>query len=256
MFNIICVFKSIRSFFYFIFVILPIISLLSEAAHAMSVSPIVVEMTAAGRGSKSVLRVVNDGKTKLPVEIVVSKIELGPNGEQNKKLGAKDFLIFPPQAIIKPGSTQTFRVQWVGQPDIPKSNTYIFSVNQVPVKMPKGKSGVQLVFNFGAVVNVSPIKGNSSLKLLRTDIGKDAKGKRKPAVTVSNSGNIHARLSDATIKLSGNGWSKTLNPGLLKQSLGVGLVQPGKKRRLLLPVELPANVTKVAATIQYKGIKK
>lgn len=219
----------------------------------MSVTPIVIDMVTTGRHSKASIRVVNDGAKKLPVEIVISRVELGPKGEKKSWPAGDDFLIFPPQALVAPGATQTFRVQWVGEPLIKKSRTYIFSVNQVPVKMPKGVTGVQLVFNFAAVVNIAPPKGTASIALLKTGIGRDKKGKRKPALTVSNSGNIHAKLSDATIRLSGSGgWSKTLTPAFLRQSLGVGLVQPGKTRRLLLPVELPASVSNLRAEVDYR----
>ena len=224
----------------------------AKVACAMSVSPIVVEMSSIGRHARSSIRVVNDSNKKLPVEVVITRVELGTRGEQKSTPAGDEFLVFPPQAIVAPGSTQIFRIQWVGEPVIPASQTYIFSVNQVPVKMPKGQTGVQVVFNFGTVVNVAPPEGSASLQLISTDIARDAKNKRRPALTLKNSGNIHARLSDATITLSANGWSKILTPAALKQSLGVGLVQPGKQRRMLIPVDLPANVTDVAAIVDYK----
>ncbi|MGH1351627.1 MAG: fimbrial biogenesis chaperone [Methyloligellaceae bacterium] len=223
--------------------------------NAMGVNPVVMEMTSAGRGSKGSIRVVNDGKNKLPVEIVISRVELGPEGEQSLRPAGEEFLIFPPQALVPPGATQNFRVQWVGKPDIPESQSYIFSVNQVPVKMPKGQSGVQLVFNFGTVVNVGPPSGAPSIKLLKSEISKDKRGKRRPAVTLRNSSNVHARLSDATVRLSGNGWSETMTPAILRQKLGVGLIQPGKVRKLMLPVEVPASVTSIKTEIQYKPKK-
>ncbi len=238
------------------FSILIFLGLALEVAKAMSVTPIVTEMAATGRTSKASITVVNDGKKKLPIEIIVYRVELGLNGEQSRKREEQEFVVFPPQALIAPGATQTFRIQWVGKPDIAKSQSYIFSVNQVPVKMPKGKSGVQLVYKFGTVVNVAPAVGEPSIKLLKSEVAKDPKGVRKPAVTVVNRSNVHARLSDATIKLSGSGWSKTLSPEYLQQRLGVGLVQPGKKRRLLLPVEVPANVSKVSASVSYKPKKR
>jgi hypothetical protein len=34
--------------------------------------------------------------------------------------------------------------------------------------------------------------------------------------------------------------------------MGVGLIQPGKTRRFLLPVDMPAGVTKITASIDYK----
>ena len=159
-----------RNFLYLITFCMTIFIGLSDFARAMSVTPIVIEMVSTGRHSKATIRVVNDGSKKLPVEIVVSRVELGPEGERKETPAGDEFLIFPPQALVAPGATQTFRIQWVGDPVIAKSQTYIFSVNQVPVKMPKGISGVQLVFNFATVVNVAPPEGVASLELVRAEI--------------------------------------------------------------------------------------
>lgn len=221
-------------------------------ADAMSVKPIVLEMVTSGNASRGQLSVVNDAAKPLPVEIVISRIELNSDGEVTNQPAGDEFLIFPPQALIAPGATQNFRIQWVGDPNIAKSQSYIFSVNQVPVKMPEGKSGVQVVFNFATIVNIAPPNGDAEIDLVSTGVGKDDKGKTRPALTVKNPGNIHAKLTDATIKLSGGGWSETLRPEQLRQTMGVGLVQPGKTRKFLLPVDLPEGVTRVTASIDYK----
>lgn len=118
--------------------------------------------------------------------------------------------------------------------------------------MPSDQSGVQVVFNFATVVNVAPPVGKSSIDLVTTGIGKDDKGKSRPAITVKNPGNKHAKLTDATISLSGGGWSETLRPEQLRQTMGVGLLQPGKTRKFLIPVDLPSNVTQITANIEYK----
>ena len=220
-------------------------------AHAMSVTPIVLDMTTTP-GKAQQITVVNDAAKPLPVEIVVSRIELDEKGEMSAKLAGDDFLVFPPQALVPAGATQNFRIQWVGDPQIPASQSYVFSVNQVPVKMPEGKSGVQVVFNFATIVNIAPPGGKSAIDLVKAGVDKDDKGKPRPAVTVKNPGNSYAKLTDATIKLSGGSWSETLTPERLRQSMGVGLVQPGKTRRFLLPVDMPAGVTNVTASIDYK----
>lgn len=220
-------------------------------AYAMSVTPVVLDLAASGTKADQII-VVNDGATVLPVEIVISRLEIDENGKTSAKPAADEFLLFPPQALIPPGGTQNFRVQWVGDPQITASQSYIFSVNQVPVQMPKGQSGVQVVFNFATVVNVAPATGRAGLDLVSAGVGKDDQGKLRPAVTVKNPGNIHAKLTDATIKLSGGAWSQTLRPEQLRQVMGVGLVQPGKTRRFLLPLDLPAGVSQVTASVDYK----
>jgi P pilus assembly chaperone PapD len=229
---------------------------LTLPAAAMSVTPIVLDMSTAGAGNHSQISVVNDGAKPLPVEIVVSRIELDEKGEMSSKPAGDEFLIFPPQALVAAGATQNFRIQWVGEPQIKTSQSYVFSVNQVPVKMPEGKSGVQVVFNFATIVNIAPPGGKAGIEFVKAGVGKDDKGKTRPEVTVKNPGNVHAKLTDATIKLSAGSWSQTLAPEQLRQSMGVGLVQPGKTRWFILPADLPEGVTQVTASIEYKQPSK
>lgn len=221
------------------------------AAHAISVTPPTIELKTTG-DNKGQITVKNDGASPLPIEIGIARLELSETGETITKPAGEEFLVFPPQVLIAPGATQNFRIQWVGEPQIERSQSYVFSVNQVPVRMPKGRSGVQVVFNFLTFVNVAPPGGKAAIALVSAGVAKDDKGKPRPSLLVRNPGNVHALLTDATIKLSGGAWSETLRPDRLRQSLGMGLVQPGKTRRFLLPVDLPAGVSQVTASIDYK----
>jgi fimbrial chaperone protein len=231
----------------------PLVALLvAIPANAMSVTPIVLDLSTSGGKNSSQISVVNDASKPLPVEIVVFRVELDEQGQMTKQPAADDFLIVPPQALIPPGATQSFRLQWLGDPQIKSSQSYVVSVNQVPVKMPEGKNGVQVVFNFATVVNIAPAAGKAEINLVKAGIGKDDKGKTRPEVTVKNPGNIYAKLTDATIKLSGGSWSQTLTPEQLRQTVGIGLVQPGKTRRFLLPVDVPDGVSQLTAIIDYK----
>lgn len=225
---------------------------IAPRAMAFSVTPTVLEMTTSGDSRTAQIRVVNDGARALPVEIAITTLDLTENGETTTKPAGEEFLVFPPQALIPAGAAQNFRVQWVGDPQIKQSRSYVFAVNQVPVKMPAGKSGVQVVFSFTTIVNIAPSSGKSAINFVSAGIGKDDKGKPRPTVTVTNPGNLHAKLSDATIKLSGGAWSETLSPERLRQVMGLGLIQPGKTRKFILPVDMPASVSQVTASIDYR----
>ncbi len=209
----------------------------------------------AGITSREQIAVGNDSANPLPVEISIARIRLDENGNLVEEPAGEEFQIFPRPTVVPPRTTQNFRVQWFGDPRIKTSQSYIFSVTQVATKMPEWQSGVQLVLSFAIVVNIAPMAGNSALTLLKSGVANDDEGKRRPTVTVQNSGNIHAKLTDATITLSGGGWSKTLTPAELRHPMGIGLVQPGKTRRFLLPIEIPPNVRDVTASISYKPTK-
>lgn len=227
-----------------------------STASAMSVKPVVIDLFATGNNRTGQITVSNDGAKPLPVEIHISKLELSENGDIISTAETGDeFLVFPPQAMVPPGATQVVRVQWVGGADIKQSQSYLFSINQVPVKMPESTSGIQVVFNFTTIVNIAPLTGQSSLSLIGSGVTKDNKGVSHPQIIVKNTGNIHAKLTEATVKLSSNGWTETLSPERLKQVLGVGLVQPGKTRKFILPIDLPVDAATVAAQVDYKPDK-
>jgi fimbrial chaperone protein len=227
----------------------------APAAHALSVTPIQVEMTSAGSAGRSQVTVTNDAQEPMPIEITIQKMTLDENGDRKLTKADDSFLIFPPQALIPPGAAQVFRVQWVGEPQLAESQSYMMSVNQIPVKLPAGKSAVQIVMSFGVNINVAPPQGVPALNLVGTGIATDKTGKRHPTITVENPSKTHALLPQSTIKLSGSSWSKTFAATELSEKVGIGLVQPGKKRKFTLPVELPANVTTVQASLEFKPKK-
>ena len=221
-------------------------------ANAMSVTPVHVEMVSAGQASRTQVMVTNNGSEPMPVEAGLERLSLDENGNRRMAKAGDDFLIFPPQAMIPAGGTQVFRLQWVGEPMLPKSQSYLFSVSQVPVKFPKGQSKVQVVLSFGVVINVAPSQGAPSLKVVGTGVTTDAQGKRRPTVTVENLSTVHALLPDGALSLSGDSWRHSLTATEMREKIGIGLVQPGQRRRFVMPVELPANVTSVQANLEYK----
>ncbi len=230
-----------------------LVAAIAMPAAAMTVQPIQVEMTSTGSQGRAQVTVNNDGTEPLPIEIKIEKLTLGENGERKLTKAPDNFLIFPPQVLIKPGSAQVFRVQWVGEPMLAESESYMMSVNQIPVKLPAGKSAVQIVMSFGVVINVAPPQGLPALKLVGTGVETDKKtGKRHPTITVENPTKIHALLPQSTLAVSGGGWSHSFSQTELREKVGIGLVQPGKRRKFILPVELPANVPSVQASLDFK----
>ena len=104
----------------------------------------------------------------------------------------------------------------------------------------------------GVLINVAPPQGVPDLKLVGTGVAVEKPGKHHPTITVENATPVHALLQQATVKLSSGSWSQTLSPAEIGQKIGSGLVQPGKRRKFTLPVDLPPGVTKVEASIDYK----
>lgn len=221
------------------------------SAEAVTVAPMQVEMTSSGARSHATISVINNSNEPLPIEAAVKSMSLDEVGKASTAEAGDEFLVMPPQTIIPPGATQNFRIQWLGEPMLAASRSYYIFFNQVPVKQKAGSAAVQVVMSVGTLVNVAPPQGAASLKIVETGVSApDKAGKRHPTITLQNPGNVHALVSNSTVRVSGGGWSETLTPGLLSEKLGSGLVQPGKRRKFALPVDLPATVTNVQATIE------
>lgn len=223
-----------------------------DAAHAMSVTPIHVEMASVGNASRTQVVVNNNSTEAMPVETALEKLTLDENGNRKTSKAGDEFLVFPPQAVIPAGGTQVFRLQWVGEPMLAKSESFVLSVSQVPVKLPKGQSKLQVVMSFGVIVNVAAPQGVPELNVVGTGVATDSKGKRHPTVTVENPTKVHALLPQGKLSVSGAGWSHAFTKGEMDEKIGIGLVQPGQRRKFVLPVDLPASVTTVQASLDFK----
>ncbi|MFC6199510.1 molecular chaperone [Ponticaulis profundi] len=225
----------------------------------MSVTPIVFDLEAAGRNANTQLRVTNTSTGDIPVAISVSEVTMSEAGEVSAASADDDFVIFPFQALIPPGATQVFRVQYVGDPELEASKSYIFSVAQQPVALPEGVSGIQILYNFEVVGSVSPLGGEADLTLLSSELVTNDDGTRRAALTVKNPSNTHAYLSGSRLELTAKDetgeqvWSRSWRPQEIGQTVGVGLVQPGKDRRFVLPFDLPEGGSSLEASIRYIG---
>ena len=226
-------------------------------AWAMGVSPVQLELQSAGKTSRSTLTVDNKGGAPLPVEILIKRMTQDENGVRTYHAdGQNEFLVIPPQAMIPPGGSQVFRVQWVGEPVLAESKSFMLFANQVPVKQPTNTSGVQMISSMGAMINVAPPQSVGDLKVVSTSVDIDKKtGKRHPAIVVENPTKTHALLPKATLKLQAGSWQETYAPEALSGQIGIGLVPPGQRRKFVLPVTLPQNAASVQASIEY-GTKR
>ena len=117
----------------------------------------------------------------LPVEIALRRLSEEEDGRRTYLQGGEEeFLVLPPQALIRPGASQVFRLQWVGEPMLQESASFMLFVSQVPVKWPANKTPVvQVVMSIGCMVNVAPPRGTADLRVSGVDIVID----KEPAST-------------------------------------------------------------------------
>ena len=218
----------------------------TATARAMTMSPLEMELTAGGSYARTQFQVSNNSDKPLPIEITFDRLSYTEAGEHKTSLAADDLLIFPATAMIPPGGTQTFRVQYVGSPDIATSQSFLVNARQLPVKMKAdGKSHVQVVNAFGAILNVAPLTGTSTLNLVSSSPARTAAGQPALSILVENPTNVHALIANAALRVG----SQKINAETMRANVGFGVVEPHKRRRFLAPLQGAASG---AAYLEYR----
>jgi fimbrial chaperone protein len=222
-------------------------------AYAMTVQPVVVELQTSGRGMSQTVSVENTFTNPLPVELRVEDLTFGNDGLTGTGQDSGDLLVFPPQAIIQPGQTQTFRIQYVGESTIARSKHFYVTVAQLPVQLPEGESAIQILYNFRILTSVAPPNSAPAVRVTAADVARDAAGAPAPAVTFTNDSVMHGFLSQGRLRIvqrdgSGREVFRRVIPGPeLQQTIGLGLVGAGQTRRVVIPIALPAEGGEIEA---------
>lgn len=213
---------------------------LASLAQAYQVSPMIYDMAPTGKGASAVIRVNNTNATPITVELQAEKRLFDETGKESREAADKDFVLFPPQAVIQPGTTQAVRVQYVGPQTLAKSETYTITVKQVPVKLPSdGKSGVQFVFNFSTVANIVPSGAKAQIEAVSL-----APSAKTLKLTLKNAGNKYANLALSNVELSGGAFKSVIKDDAWRKALGTSWILPGGTRVIELPKpdKAPANL--------------
>lgn len=223
-------------------------------ALAMSVTPIFLDLEEGVR-TAGTISVSNPTEGRLPVEISISQMTLGADGKVGKLTPAgDDFVTIPAQALIAPGATQNFRIQYVRAEPLKESRLYQFSIDQMPVTPSGGvTSQIQIVYSMSGFIVVAPLESRSAVAVTGTGISTDAKGVSHPVVTLTNGGARHALLSRGSLslrQLDESGavkWRLTLPPERIDKEVGLGIVPGNGTRTFTLPYDLPSAGGKIEA---------
>lgn len=213
---------------------------IAAAASAYRVTPLLIELADSGRERSGQLRVENTTDRPLTFEAYAVDWSINETGERETAPSQSPLLVFPPQAIVQPGETQTVRVEWVGGP-VERSRDFIVMIEQLPVDFTPGEeggSGVQFLFNFGAAVHVSP--DGASAELAIASASRDG---GTAIVRVRNSGDRHAYLGDHGLTVSAGDMTHEYTGDALAEAMGNTLMSAGALRevRIALPEDFPAG---------------
>src|SRR3546814_4550928 len=190
----------------------------TRSVHAQSVQPVILDLQTAGRQSTQTLTVNNTRASAIPVELRVEGLLFDASGTRGTGQDPEDLVVFPAQAVIQPGQSQVFRVQYVGDAELDKSRHYYVTVAQLLVQLPQGETGIQVLYNIQVVASVQPRDGTPDLQITGTKIGRNADGHAVPIVTVATRSATHGYLTRGRLTItprdpSGRGLLRTPQTG-------------------------------------------
>ena len=226
------------------------------AAHAQSVQPVILDLQPAGRQATQTLTVSNTRTTAIPVELRVERLVFDANGTRGTGQDPGDLVVFPAQAVIQPGQSQVFRVQYVGDGALDKSRHYYVTVAQLPVQLPEGTTGIQVLYNIQVVASVQPRSGKPDLRVTETNIGRNTEGRAVPVVTIANQSATHGYLSRGRLTIVQRDASgrelirQTLTGPDIQQGACYGLIGGNEVRSFTLPLLLPAETGSIDARFE------
>lgn len=245
-----------RRIFKHIFIVFFAMIFIAAPLLAMTVQPVVINLQTSGRGMSQVITVENTFAAPLPVELRVQELTLDEDGVKLTGVDPGDLLVFPPQALIQPGQTQSFRVQYVGDPDLKASKHYYITVAQLPVKLPEGQSAIQILYNFQVLVSVTPTGTKPEMSVQSAAVGHNADGKPVPVIMMTNASIAHGYLSNGRLRIVQRDaagkevFKQSLSGPEIQQTIGFGLVGANQTRRITVPLILPLDGGTIEASFE------
>lgn len=214
-------------------------------ATALNVQPVIIDLLSTGRRASTVLTLQNTFSTTVPVELSAHRLEIIDGELKETDVEAEDLLIFPAQATVRPGESQAFRIQWIGDPAPDASQHFFVTVAQLPVELPENQNAIQVLYNFKVLVSVGAPGATAELAVQSIVIETDENGVGRPVLTVGNTGRTYGYVGKNRMTLvqrAPNGdeiLRQTYEPEQIQQLMGLGLVPSGATRRLPINVSLP-----------------
>jgi P pilus assembly chaperone PapD len=193
---------------------------------AIDVQPVVnvIDLPQEARGIS--FAISNPRNVDLPVTFDIVERDVAPDGSEQQNAADDNFVIFPLQATLKPGQTQSIRVQYVG-PQPTTSRSFTLFATEVPVATDNvGSSGVQRILRIGATVHVAP--AGTTPRPVLVSASPEGTGTR---VSIRNDGTRFLYVDNIALQFA----SKTVEGEQLANIAGRTLIPPGKVRTFVVP---------------------
>ncbi len=202
--------------------------LASGPSEAYRVVPLTLELEPSGRGSQGQFRVINDTESPVALQVTIQKRESAADGSDVLSPPEDgQFVLFPPQMVLRPGQSQAVRVQWRGDAAPKGELAFRIITEQLPINLQRERQGgaqVTLLLRYEGTLYVSPAGATPNVAVDGAEPTTDDKGEQRLKVTVSNRGTRHAILGNLKLSVTAGGQSVTMNPEELDGMTGANVL--------------------------------
>lgn len=228
------------------------------AALAFELKPMSRDFSPTGDSSTQSYEVVNSSDKQVAVEISMKKRQMDVNGTESYEDANDDFLVYPTQILLEPGSSQTVRVTWLGDPQPTSELAYRMVADQLPVQFGNASDNtanavgqISILMHYIGSVYIHPegVKPDVILDEIVPQVNPET-GVNELVVTFHNQGLARTHLNDLKLRLTAAGTTIELSPEQLS-TLEKQIILAGNRRRFVIPYpeNLPAGT--VTATFAY-----
>ena len=204
-----------------------------HVAGAMILNPTVQAVDTSHAGMAQIT-LTNTSTETMPIEVTLRRILFQESGEFTAVDDSDPpFLVFPPAVVLKPGQSQVFRLQWLGQKALLRSESYFVRFTQLQLKpriqTQSHLSGISVQIHYNALVHFFAEKLHPLVSLTIHAPG---------VAIVTNHGTRYAYLSQFQFVPS-SGASHPLEH--LAKKTGERFLPPGCKIKLLVPSNISSG---------------
>ena len=215
--------------------------IVSSPAYSYDVKPIVIQLAPSGAGAAQSVVITNTHAQPIAIEVRTFKRQQNPDGTDSLTPEDDDLLVTPPQMVIAPKSSQSFKVRWVGDASPEQELAYRLVTTQLPIKFKQEETSdvsinVNMTYRYEAALYIVPPQSKPSARLVSVAPVTDDAGITWLEARIASDGKRRAILDKASLIITpANGGEPVTMTGESTASLVNLNILVGKERIVRLP---------------------
>jgi fimbrial chaperone protein len=210
-------------------------ALLTPAAQAHEVEPLIIDLAPTGRAATASIRVTNRDPVPVAVEIYAERRMIDEFGNETRERADDDFILVPAQMRVESGQTGTFRLRYIGEP-VTQAVGYAVTVAQLKLENVE-QTGVQILVNFAASVHVVPPRAKSAISASDPQIVMNEDGAAMIKFMLRNDGTRHQGMAAGRMTLTNSsGQSLVIEGEAMREVLNHTLIPAMATRQVAMPL--------------------